>query len=198
MKKFVFISIILVFTINLSGQNTWTFTKEKNAIKVYTRPVAGSKLKECRTLTTINAPINKVFRIIRNVEDAAAWIDKVIYTKELKSGKNYYISYEVIHLGHGIKDRDLVTLNTIEHLGGGAIKIIITSASSAYPEQKDKIRIKKIHGYWLLQPLGKSKTKVTYQFFSDPQNIPAWIINTFISESPYKTMLNLRRLAQRQ
>ena len=180
------------------GQSQWHLSKNKNGIKVYTRTVSNSKYKECKTTTIINAPAEKIFRLIRDVSHSPQWIDKVTSAKEIKSGKDYYVSYEIIHLGHGIKDRDIVTKNIVKKFSDGKIKIIITSAASSYPIQKNIIRINRVYGYWLLEPMGNNKTKLTYQFFSDPQNIPGWIINTFISESPYKTVLNLKRLAERK
>ncbi len=192
------IIVLLVINNIAIGQGQWHLSKDKNKIKVYTRTIQNSKYKECKTTTIINAPTEIVFQLIRDVPHSSQWIDKVTSAREIKTRRDYYISYEIIHLGHGIKDRDIVTKNIIKRFDDGKIKIIITSAASTYPPQNNKVRIKKVHGYWLLEPIGHDKTKLTYQFFSDPQNVPGWIINTFISESPYKTVLNLKRLAERK
>ena len=48
-------------------------------------------------------------------------------------------------------------------------------------------------GKWVFTPLENGKTQVYHQFGGDPGgSIPAWIVNMFLVDGPYKTMLGLQ------
>jgi hypothetical protein len=52
-------------------------------------------------------------------------------------------------------------------------------------------------GYWQLTELENGDIRVVLEQLSDPGGgIPAWLINMFIVQSPYKTLYNLREIVQ--
>jgi hypothetical protein len=52
-------------------------------------------------------------------------------------------------------------------------------------------------GSWEFIPLGNGTTKVYHNFGGDPGGkIPAWIVNMFLVDGPYKTMIGLRKLVE--
>ncbi len=157
MKRLVTILTISLLLISSFAQNQWQLAKDKNGIKVYVKPMPGTHLKACKTITVINAPVEKVFQLVRDVNSAPQWVENVSYARELDAGKDYYYCYQIIKIGYGIKDRDIVTYETIHHYNDGKIKIIIQGAPDHYPRQKGKVRIEKVSGYWILEPIGRKK-----------------------------------------
>jgi len=41
----------------------------------------------------------------------------------------------------------------------------------------------------------EKEISIRFQYYADPGgDIPAWLVNSFIEKTPYKTLLNLRQL----
>ncbi len=193
MKKFLFIIFAFISFVSI-GQEKWELEKDSKGIKVYTRPVKGSNVKEFKAYTYINASPERLLKIINDANDFKDWIDKVDYSKLLRHpDPNIYIVYIQLGMPIGVTDRDMVLKNVIKKLKDGGYKIEVTSVNNKYPEQEDFVRIKKAYGYWLLKS-EKRKTKVIYQFYSDPAgNLPTWIVNMFLVDGPYNTLEALRK-----
>jgi hypothetical protein len=93
----------------------------------------------------------------------------------------------------GFKNRDIVLNNTVQKVSANKTKIKLSALPKAYPVQNKFVRIDNASGFWLLCE-NNGKTTVTYQFFTDPKaNFPDWVINLFIVDGPYKTLLNLKK-----
>jgi len=70
-------------------------------------------------------------------------------------------------------------------------------AKDYMPEEKDKVRIPKLTGFWQLTPLAKGLTKVVYQVHCDIGGIiPAVLVNAYITDSPYYNLLNIKKLVE--
>lgn len=192
MKKFLFIIFAFISFVSI-GQEKWELEKDSKGIKVYTRPVKGSDVKEFKAYTYINASPERLLKIINDANGFKDWIDKVDYSKLVsKPASNIFIVYLQLGMPIGVTDRDLVLKNVVKKLKGGGYKIEVTSAYDKYPEQEDFIRIKKAYGYWILKP-EKEKTKIIYQFYSDPAgSLPTWIVNMFLVDGPYNTLTALK------
>ena len=71
------------------------------------------------------------------------------------------------------------------------------SAPNNLAEKKDVVRIRNAEGKWIFEDLKNGHIRVTYQFYGDPEgNIPSWIINLFIVDGPYDTLINLRSMSK--
>ncbi len=58
---------------------------------------------------------------------------------------------------------------------------------------KKLVPISHVAGYWQFTKVEDNITDVVYQFVSDPGgNIPDWLVNSFVVQSPYHTLENLR------
>ena len=191
--------ILFVLLVNQSfAQSDWKLKKNENGIKVYTRSAENSNFAEFKAITVINSPIDKIFQLVSSCEKDKDWIDRVCYSKKIYSKGNTYISYEQSDLPIGFKDRDIVIENTVVKYPDGKIKIKMKAVPDKYPQQKGYMRIKKAYGFWLFEPLSANRTKVSYQFFSDPRGaFPAWLVNMFIVDGPFNTLSKLKKLMEK-
>jgi len=156
--------------------------------------VKGEEVKESQGVMHVNKKPEEVLQIIANVNKYTKWIDKIEYSKLLTKSPTVFLAYMQVKMPIGVTDRDLVLKNVIKKLKNGGYKVEITSAYNQYPEQEDFIRIKKAYGFWLIKP-DKGRTKVVYQFFSDPAgSLPSWVVNMFLVDTPYNTLDNLRNM----
>lgn len=192
MKRIAIIIFLLLAFITSFSQSSWELKKNSQGIKVYLKSVEDSKIKAFKATTTINASLNEIYKVIATAKDYSSWVDQVSYSKCISKSSSNFVVYYQINLPAGFKNRDIVLDNKIISKTSKQIKIGLKSAPNSYPIQKKFIRIKKANGFWLLTKNG-NKTTVSYQFYSDPEgNFPTWLINVFLVDGPYKTLLNLK------
>jgi hypothetical protein len=192
--------VILIFvcgnSIAFAQTTEWTLRKNEDGIQVYTRNHPGSNILEFKAVTTLNSKIDKVKKVVTNVNGGIYWMERIIVSKLLKTDSkgNMYAYYEM-DVPWPLENRDIVVFQKIKRQTPDNLLITISSIPEYYPEQENITRIKIAKGHWELIKLQDNKTKIIYTFYSDPGgNIPAWIVNLFIVDSPYKTMKNLKQM----
>jgi len=75
----------------------------------------------------------------------------------------------------------------------GIVTVKSHVVSGVYPEQKGYVRLKKSQASWTLTPVGDNKVSAVYELSFDPEgNIPAWLINMFITEGPYQSLSKMK------
>lgn len=196
-NKFQFILmffITMMLTCPMKAQS-WNFIKEKDSIKIYTRVEAGKSLKSYKGVTNINAPLEKIFAVMEDINNTDWWDKKLTQIKVLLYEKDkraqYYLVYD---LPLPITDRDLcadvtITINKVT----GERKINAVALNGVIPERNDMVRIKNYRQTWTIIPAGKEMTHVTLEGFIDPAGaIPNWISNMLIIETPIEAISGLR------
>jgi hypothetical protein len=174
---------------------SWNFIKEKDGIKIYTKKETGKSLKSFRGVADINAPVEKVFAMMEDINNTDWWDKNLSQIKVLLYEKyeraRYYLVYD---LPRPIIDRDLcvdvtITINPVT----GERKITAVSLDGVIPERNDMVRIKDYKQTWVVIPAGNGMTHVELEGFIDPAgNIPDWISNILIIDSPYKAINGVR------
>jgi hypothetical protein len=194
----VFLSIlpVLVFlSLQMKGQ-TWEFAKEKDGIRIYTMKVDGKPLKAYKGIAEINAPADKVFALIEDVNNTDWWDKNLSQIKVLGYEKNRFARYHLIFdMPWPVSDRELyvdakVTVEPetgIRQITAGPLKVDI-------PAQKEMIRIDEYRQTWTVRPVNPNLTHVTLEGFVNPGgSLPAWVINMFIVDSPMNSIGEIRK-----
>lgn len=199
MRYYKFLCILIyLFTPALSCSleaQSWNFIKEKDGIKIYTQKENGKSLKSFRGVADINAPAEKVFALMEDINNTDWWDKNLTRIKVLLYEKNkraqYYLVYDV---PWPIIDRDLcVDVSITNNPVTGERRITAISLNGVVPERNDMVRIKDYRQTWVVIPAGKEMTHVELEGFVDPAgNIPDWISNMTIVESPYKAINGIR------
>ena len=197
-KRITIAILIFVSEVSIAFAQTteWTLQKNEDGIQVYTRNHPTSNILEFKAVTILNCKIDKVKKVITNVNSGIDWMEHIIVSKLLKTDHkgNMYAYYE-IDVPWPLENRDIVVFQKIKRQTPDNWKMTISSIPKYYPEQEGVTRVRIAKGYWKLIKLQNNKTKIIYAFYSDPAgNIPAWIVNLFIVDSPYETMKNLKQM----
>jgi hypothetical protein len=185
---------ILMFSYPAAGQS-WDFIKEKDGIKIYTRVETGRTLKSYKAVTDINAPEEKIFTVMEDINNTDWWDKNLTQIKVLLYEKNrraqYYMVYDV---PWPVTDRDLcVDVTITSDSVTGEYKINAVSLNGVIPEGKDMVRIKDYRQTWIITSVGKEMTHVVLEGYVDPAGtVPVWISNMLILESPIKAISGLR------
>ena len=105
----------------------------------------------------------------------------------------------VIDTPFPVQDRDLVIVMVEEEANDDLIRISTRAEPDFVDKDDDYVRMPSSEGYWILEALDSSKTRVVNTNLSDPGgSIPKWVINMMLTSNPYNTFTNLREyLAER-
>ena len=190
--------IIIQFTAFAQDSNTreWKLAKNKNGIKIYTRLMSDGKFKEYKVETVISATPDELIDVLLDVEDYTQWMAFVKEARILESdGKKSFYVYSEVNVPWPFDNRDEVTLTKVHREeGSDVITIDVEIIPDYIPEKKKVVRMPSGKGKWIFTPVGEGKTELVHCFGGDPGgNIPAWIVNMFLVDGPYKTMLGLQQ-----
>ena len=183
-----------IYATTLVDDNEWELRKDKNGIKVYTKTHAGSRFIECKVQTTAKTELSKLIKIINDVENYPVWMANCksasVFSKTNDSLRIYYQKTRVPWPMH---DRDVVLEYRVVTNNDEHYEAIINSITDVIPEKENIVRIKEAKGRWVINKVDKNTVEITYQYYGDPgRNIPSWLINMFIVNGPYETLLNLK------
>ena len=196
MKKLVFTYISIFLSLNAFSQTEWKLRKDDNNIKIFTRGLPNENFNEYKAKTEINSPIEAV---VKELLTAPSYFENCpsgisYYVKKLNTNQHVFYAHQ--DLPWPVKDRDLITLLTVEKLSETKYNLKLESLPNALPVKGKTIRIKKLMGYWFLKEKNK-KTQITQQLFVDPEgSLPTFIVNKLLIKGPYKTFSELREIFQ--
>ena len=192
------LSFISCFVLLLAGSvaaQSWTFIKEKDGIKIYTRREPGKPLKSFKAVADLHAPKEMVYNLIGNVKNLDWWdknlkeIKVLYYEKDSRS--QYYLVYDA---PWPVTDRDLCVDATISTDPVTGIRTVhATPLVGVVPERPDLIRIKDYWQSWVLEPTGKDVVHCVLEGYVDPAgSVPDWIYNMVITETPLKIIRGIK------
>lgn len=192
----VLVAFLLVSIFSFVPEQPWKKELDKNGVQVFLRECPGCELKEFKAQTHVLASIDKVMALLLDFRNYPKWVfnNKGTFQLESKS-KDEFIYYTQINCPKPTLDRDLVVDFKIVDQTPKRI-LIKTTTLPKYVNEKPKIvRVKEFNGSWELIRLSDNETQVITQCYTTPGgSVPDWIINTFITTGPYKTMLNMREI----
>lgn len=196
--------LIFFFTLMISytvAAQSWDFIKETEDIKIYTRIEAGMSLKSYRGVTDINAPAEKIFALMEDINNTDWWDKKLNHIKVLLYEKGKRAQYHMMYdLPWPVHDRDLcvdVSI-TFDQLTGER-RINAVSLNGVIPENNGMVRIKDYRQTWTIVPASNEMSHIVLEGFVDPAGtIPDWISNMLIIESPIKAISGLREALEKK
>jgi hypothetical protein len=186
--------IIIAASSFLSAQD-WTFIKEKDGIKIYTRSEEGNPVKSYKGETDLRTGMKELSAVIENVENFKSWDEDINEIRVLASEENiffrYYLSYSV---QWPFDARDLCVEATItQDPVTGKRVVLAVPVENIIPEVPGKVRIKNYWQKWTVEPGVNGLIHLTLEGSVDPGgSIPAWISNMVIVNTPLNIMKNLR------
>lgn len=193
---FTFILPLLFTTLLIAGE--WKEVRNEQGIRVYTRSFEGSDMDEFRGVGVINAGIDVIGEVLRDIPALTQWMPDLKYAKIVSmKNRNNLIIYNVIHGPGPVSDRDVfVESKASADYDKGVVTITMRAVmKNSRGLRSGCERVAFLNGMYILKYLDRGKTQVTYQVKSDPGGwIPASIANMTSKEFPYKTLLGLRKM----
>ena len=193
-KYWCLIGFIIFFLTGGLGAQPWTLAKEKEGIKVYTRTDSNSSWKSFKGEVTFRASIEKVNALLGTQHIYDWWPNEITDVKVLGYVPDRSIQYYMVFkLPWPFKNRDIVSETTITTNQGVSTYVAIHLPNKV-AEKPELIRIKDYHQTWTVRPEGKETVHVTLEGSINPGgDVPAWLFNMVITETPLKTIHALRK-----
>jgi hypothetical protein len=200
-KKAFLLLIVVSITLASQAQGEWKLKKEKDGITVYTRPSKGQAFDEFKATTTLDFSIATFVNVVRDVEAYPEWITDLSNTRMLvKKGDTAQIYYSVLKVPFPFGNRDVVYYNKFVPDNANHQIIISIEDLPDYIEKKEGlVRMPYGKGKWEAKSVGENQISVTLQMQVNPGgNLPAWLVNRFVADSPYQTLKNLKSFGKKE
>jgi len=192
MQKTFFWLCFVCCSLVLNAQEAWVLKKNEKGVKVYTQQMPDARVVTFKAISVLPHSQELLLQTITDIKNYHKWIDGIAAGRFIsRTNESDFYFRQIVLLPFPFDDREVVQQSQILR-EKGSVKIKITEANHIAEPLEGHVRMYVSHGYWLLEPV-KDETKITYVFTADPgENIPKWLINSFIVESPFQTLVNLR------
>lgn len=201
------VSIIVLFVFNCfataDDKLAWVHTKSKNGVESYCRSVEGSPIKEYRSVSVINYPIEVLLEVLIDVPSYPKWMPDCMEARILKEFHkglergNYHIYLKM----NGIwpaSNRDLVieSIPKTDWEAGVSVIRLKKLDDSIVPIQKGFVRIPYFASEFKLEVITREKTLVTFTTYVDAGGvIPPFLAAIQTSTVPYGTLKGFEKMA---
>ena len=185
---------MLVFSF-LNAQSNWVLKRDQDGIKVYTGSQTNSSIKAVKVECVFNATPPQLAAVIFDINTNDQWVYRsknYRVVKKINPFDLYY--YAEIETPWPVSNRDFIAhLKISQNLHQKTWVIITENEPDLVPEVKDVVRIRECKGKWVITQQGLNTVKAEYTLFTDPGgNVPAWLINLFITEGPMESFKKLK------
>ncbi len=193
-----FIAIFILCISIVYAENAWKLEKNKDGIKIWTRKMVNSNLKEYKGSVIIQTKTEKLLAFLKNYSAFDKWMYKadVGSLKLVKKVNENDFYFRLTMSAPFIKSRESVThfvMNQADE--NGIILINLTSTPDLIPLNENYVRIPKWVGFWKIVPLGNDKIEVIHQAqIAAGGTIPDALANLGAVDAPYSMLYSLKEI----
>ncbi len=175
---------------------------QKNWLKIYTCPVPSSDFLSFVGIAEIDAPQHSVLHLLYDLDAATEWVWKTREMRVLKelSEDEGRIVYQLVSAPWPVSDREIVSQSQgYMDPETGEVYITITARPDFIPENDNYVRVRQLEGAWNIMPLSETSCRVVFRLHLEPGGeIPSWLANIAVIDTPYNTLANMREFVKRE
>jgi hypothetical protein len=196
MRLSCFVLILLFCRDPLSAQNNWELKKNKEGIKISTRPSTRSAFNDISVEMDLPGNIYQLAAILMDADQYTKWSYSVEKSKVVKKISPYsFVYYMEINAPWPVTNRDLyaeinISLDSIMQ----SMKVYTKGSKDFRPPGHDLVRIPYSNSIWSVNTVSNHTIHLIYVLEIDPGgSVPGWIMNLFSTKAPFETFKNLKR-----
>ena len=186
---------LLCFASLFASANDWSLELENDGIVVHVRPVEGSKYQEFRSSITVDAGIPEIVALLKDNSACSKWLLQCEHSELLKQvspSERYF--YQISDLPFPVKSRDAIFHASTTFESDKAVIVSMVAVPDYSPATK-LVRIQQATSKFRLEILPNNKTRIVWQQHVDPAGaIPSWLVNSMMTDMPYKSLQSIRQL----
>ncbi len=180
----------------------WELIKNKDGIEIYSQAVEGSEVKGFKAISNINAPLEVVYAVLKDIPAYPLWYGRC---KSIKIVRQYSDKHLLIYYTVGapwpVSDRDLVA--DIEFFLDSKTDSVTVSVKGVeeetVPKNSKYVRMITLSGESTLTRIDKNKTRVEYAVRADIGGyVPIVFVNRFLEDQPYGIITGLRKMIKKE
>lgn len=180
-----------------AGEGQWRLVSERNGIQVYRQDDGDARIKTFRGVTRFPITNPASIEALLNDYDAIPrWMHFISSGREM-SRRDYLdrTLQFVTEVPWPLEDRAVIAHLTVQHPSDTHLTILAEDDPKA-PLDAEFLRIPDLRGRLDFRFFRETReVEVTYEIVMDPGGyIPAWIANIVLKDTPYFTLLKLRRI----
>lgn len=178
----------------------WEVALNEEGIKVSTREVPGSSYEEYKGVTTVPASAASVMAIFTDPGANQEWLHGCSKLETIEnSGFHSQTLYQVFDFPWPATDRDFVIDFDIRQTGENEFFMAMHDRSDKVSKKIDRVRAKMASGYYEIRQVSTDKTEVVMAQHVEPNgDLPAWMVNSLITDTPFHSLKNLRDMVTRE
>lgn len=164
-----------------NANDDWKLAVREKDIAIYSRPRAGSPLKEFKAIGPIDAPTHAVCAVIDDFQNYPKFMPYMIECNLIRRDGDSIVGYQRLSPKIcGDRDYTLRVWKKSWPTTDGLVFMSYWTPANELgpPEKKGVVRVKVCEGKWLLEPDGTIKTRATYSLYTDTGGLlPSFIAN---------------------
>jgi hypothetical protein len=204
-KSIIVSTALLLFVVATTSfaqdKYQWKLEDTDDDCQIYTSPVAGMAYVAAKTTCTVNARIDVIGFILRDVENFKDWMDDCKDTKMLKvidDEKDVFIFWLRQHIPL-FTDRDVVLKTDVNITPQKSVIKTVSTNEMPYDPDKGYVRMPSMTTEYTLEWVDKDHTKVTFMINPDlGRGLPKGITNSQIKKNPFKSIKGLKKMVKVQ
>lgn len=171
---------------------------DRQQVKVWTTDEPGQSLRGFRAVTTVRSSLSGLVGLLMDTAAAPRWVYRTESIQLLRRNDAMRTFTVLAELDFWpLKNRDVVVEGRIAQ-NPDTLTVSIDSRSvslDALPPRDGLVRMPAMWGRWEFRPVGDGMVEVTMSGHADPGgHIPDFLVNLMIQETPFRTLLGLRRM----
>ena len=195
MKSILIITISFICVSVSISQDSWELEKDDNDIKVWTRVLDDSAIKEFKMEAIINENLNTVIAGLIDLNKLSDWY-MYIYEVRVDTviGSNRAQYFMVFDLPWPVRDRYAEIDASIELTPDGAV-VNLTAFDGKVKEKDGMVRVLVMRAKYNIEKLSKNQTKIIHTGHMEPSGyIPAWLANSGVSDGPLESFSKFKEV----
>lgn len=194
--KNVFVFLLLISNqIIAQTSESWALKSSNDSVDIFTRDIKGSKIKALKVECELEASLSQLVAVLLDVKESEKWLyhtSSIYIVKQVSQSEFYY--YSKVELPWPLSNRDFIAhLKVSQNALTKVITIDAPCVQDMVPVDPKTVRISNSNGKWIISPAGINKVKVVYTLHTDPGgSIPAWLINSFMTQGPTQSFKKLK------
>ena len=191
----ILIVICLSANVAIGQEYNWKHGKTSEGIVVWTSSVENSGFKAYKLEATLDASLKTTLALLTDLEKMPEWFDRVSKLKVLdqinpKEAK-YYLE---IGLPWPVRDRYAIAQCKFNIVHDKKAILDVWLVDEDIEEKTRNVKMSQLSSQWILEEKTDGVTSITQTGHMDPAgSIPAWLTNRGITESPMKSMKEMRK-----
>lgn len=208
-KKTIISIFLLVISFQLAYAESWRLDKDEGGIKIYTRSIQGSAIREIRGEVTINSSLDSLMAVFDDIQGFPEWnhkSSKAALLKRVNQREQYH--YQNIKMPFPVADRDLILRSQIIQSNNS---VIVRSTAVANYCKKSLLKscqmINKSKNINVIKSTGRHEfipqkngdvSVIWHQHVEPAGKLPKWLVNSLLIDVPYNTLNKLRKQVKKK